>query len=148
MTDPSQVADLLHSAAIHVLRRVSELETTIGRARLSALSVVVFRGPLNLGELARAEGVRSATMTGIVNGLEGERLVTRRPDANDRRATLIEATHVGKRLLAGERRRRIELIASRLGDLAPDDLDLLWRAGRVVESRFALAPWESLDPST
>lgn len=146
MLDPGQVADLLHSAAIHVLRRVSELETTISRARLSALSVVVFRGPLTLGELARAEGVRSATMTGIVNGLEGERLVTRRPDVNDRRATLIEATQAGKRLLARERRRRIELIASRLGDVAPDDLDLLWRASQLLESRFALRPWDPVDP--
>ena len=62
----------MHSAAIHVLRRAAEQDRSSGLspARLSALSVVVFRGPLTLGELAVAEGVRSATMSGIVNGLE------------------------------------------------------------------------------
>ncbi|MGH9778857.1 MAG: MarR family winged helix-turn-helix transcriptional regulator, partial [Candidatus Acidiferrales bacterium] len=53
------VADRLHSAAIHLLRRLRkrDLETGVGPAQLSALSVVVFAGPRTLGELARAEQV-------------------------------------------------------------------------------------------
>ena len=72
--ETNEVADRLHSAAIHLLRRAREhdQESGLSPARLSALSVVVFRGPLTLGELAAAEDVRSATMTGIVNGLENE----------------------------------------------------------------------------
>ena len=137
------VADLLHSASIHVLRRAAErAEAPISAARLSALSVVVFRGPLTLGELAAAEGVRSATMTGIVNGLEADRLVRRRPHASDRRAVLVEATAAGGRLLAKARRRRIDLVAERLGDLTAAELDLLWRAGELLEQRFAVRPWK------
>jgi DNA-binding MarR family transcriptional regulator len=138
-----QVADLLHSAAIHLLRRASEQdrEANVSRARLSALSVVVFRGPLTLGELARAEGVRSATMSGIVNGLETDGLVRRRQDDSDRRAVQVEASAKGRRLLERARAQRIELVASKLGDLTQDELDLLWRAAELVETRFAVRPW-------
>src|SRR5262245_26835757 len=141
--EPHEVADLLHSASIHLLRRASERDRAaqISRARLSALSVVVFRGPLTLGQLATAEGVRSATMTGIVNGLEKERLVRRRPHSADRRAVQIEATAAGRRRLERARAERIDLIASRLGDLSPDELELLWQAAELMESRFALRQW-------
>ena len=43
------------------------------RRQLSALSVVVFGGPLTLGGLAEAEQVRSPTMTRIVTALETRR---------------------------------------------------------------------------
>jgi DNA-binding MarR family transcriptional regulator len=148
MARPRQeVADLLHSAAIHLLRRAREEDETAGLspARLSALSVVVFRGPLTLGELATAEGVRSATMTGIVNGLEAGGLVRRRPHASDGRAILIEATGAGRRVLEQARARRIDLVASKLGDLSDADLELLWQAAELLESRFALRPWRPVE---
>lgn len=139
-----EVADLLHSASIHLLRRARERDRGAGvsPARLSALSVVVFRGPLTLGDLAAAEGVRSATMTGIVNGLEAEGLVRRRQDDADRRAVQVEATAKGRRLLERARAQRIDLVASKLEDLATDELDLLWRAGELLEERFSLRPWQ------
>jgi DNA-binding MarR family transcriptional regulator len=133
------VADRLHSAAIHLLRRAAEDDRAAGvsRARLSALSVVVFRGPLTLGELAAAEGVRSATMSGIVNGLERDGLVRRRPHGRDRRAVNIEATAAGRRLLDGARARRIGRVAARLDDLSAEELDALARAAELLEQRFA-----------
>jgi DNA-binding MarR family transcriptional regulator len=138
-----EVADLLHSAAIHLLRRAGEQDRAlpISPARLSALSVVVFQGPLTLGDLANAEGVRSATMTGLVNGLEAERLVRRRPHATDGRAVWVEATPAGRRLLERARARRIDLVASKLEDLPEEELDLLWHAAELLEVRFALRPW-------
>ena len=135
----TEVADRLHSAAIHLLRRAAEEDRAAGlsRARLSALSVVVVRGPLTLGELATAEGVRSATMTGIVNGLEGDGLVRRRPHGSDRRSVNIEATDDGRKLLGRARARRIEHVASKLDDLSDEDLELLSRAAELVDRRFA-----------
>jgi DNA-binding MarR family transcriptional regulator len=135
----NQVADRLHSTAIHLLRRAAEEDRAAGlsRARLSALSVVVVRGPLTLGELAAAEGVRSATMSGIVNGLERDGLVRRRPHGRDRRAVNIEATAAGRRLLDRARKTRIERVASRLADLEPDDLETLARAAELLDERFA-----------
>ena len=135
----TEVADRLHSAAIHLLRRAAEEDKTAGlsRARLSALSVVVFRGPLTLGELATAEGVRSATMTGIVNGLERDGLVRRRPHGRDKRSVNIEATGAGRRLLDRARARRIDHVVSKLDDLSDDELELLARAAELLDERFS-----------
>lgn len=139
-TRKTEVADRLHSAAIHLLRRAAEEDRAAGlsRARLSALSVAVFRGPLTLGELAAAEGVRSATMTGIVNGLERDGLVRRRPHPIDRRAVSVEVTPAGRRLLERARARRIEHVAAKLEDLTEDDVDLLARAAQLIDERFSL----------
>src|SRR2546425_11795543 len=77
-----ETADRLHSAAIHLLRRlrVRDRESGVGPAQLSALSVLVFGGPRSLGELADAEQVRPPTMSRIVAGVErgalGERAKT------------------------------------------------------------------------
>ena len=62
--DVLSVADRLHSAAIHLLRRVrkQDIATGEGPARLSALSVLVFGGPKTLKELAAAEQVKPPTM--------------------------------------------------------------------------------------
>ena len=50
ITSTDAVADRLHSAAIHLLRRVRVEDTASGLTapRLSALSVIVFGGPLTL----------------------------------------------------------------------------------------------------
>lgn len=145
--ETEEIADRLHSAAIHLLRRAREHddESGLSPARLSALSVVVFRGPLTLGDLAAAEDVRSATMTGIVNGLEDDGLVRRKPHAQDRRVVLVESTSAGRRRLAQARARRIDLVASKLGDLSAADLALLRRAAELLEERFALQPWKPVE---
>jgi DNA-binding MarR family transcriptional regulator len=144
LTDIKEVADLLHSAAIHVLRRSGEQDSSAGisSARLSALSVVVFGGPLTLGALADAEGVRSATMTGIVNGLVEDGLVRRRPHGSDRRAVLVEATGAGRRLLNRARLKRIDAVAAKLTDLSAHDLEIVRRAAELLEERFATRAWQ------
>src|SRR2546429_360967 len=137
--DVDEVADLLHSASIHLLRRGGEADEAAGlsRARLSALSVLVFRGPLTLGELARLEGVRSATMTGLVRGLEEAGLARRKPHAHDGRAVLVESTPAGRRLLMRARRARIQAIAERLSGVSQEELAVLRWAGQLLEDRFA-----------
>src|SRR5262245_9622257 len=95
------IADGLHSAAIHLLRRArgQDLVSGISPARLSALSVIVFVGPISLRDLARAEQVRPPTMSRIVDALESAGLARRKVNHQDRRAVLIEATGRGATLL-------------------------------------------------
>lgn len=129
------VADALHSAAIHLLRgvRKEDARTGVGPARLSALSVLVFAGPMRLTELARIEQVRPPTMTKVVAGLEAAGLVRRRADAGDARAVRLEATARGTKLLLEGRRRRVARLASALQPLTFDELDVLARAAALVE---------------
>src|SRR5690349_23634065 len=105
-----ETADKLHSAAIHLLRRlrVRDRESGIGPAQLSALSVLVFGGPRSLGELADAEQVRPPTMSRIVSGLAAAGLVKRR-GTEDGRRILLTATPRGIKLMWAGRQRRVEL---------------------------------------
>ncbi len=131
------VADRLHSAAIHLLRRVRHEDTASreGPARLSALSVLVFAGPKTLGELASAEQVKPPTMSRIVAGLVGSRLVTIAADPHDARRMRIRATAKGTRLLQQARERRIASLAANLDRLTPAQLAEL---GAVVETLVKL----------
>ncbi len=132
------VADRLHSAAIHLLRRVRKADTAsgVGPAQLSALSVLVFGGARTLGELARAEQVRPPTMTRIVAGLQRTGLVRCERDANDRRVVRVCATSKGVQVMQAGRRRRIELLAARLRRLTPRSRALLGRAADILEGLF------------
>src|ERR1044071_5373512 len=99
--DREAVANRLHSAAIHLLRRARRVdaESPLPAPQLSALSVIVFGGPITLGALAAAEQVRPPTMTRLVAALERAGLVTRESDPTDRRQVLLRATPAGRRLL-------------------------------------------------
>ncbi len=116
-------ADRIHSAAIHILRRLraADRETGISPARLSALSVIVFAGPLRLLALAEAEQVRPPTATRLVDALEAEGLVTRRRDRADGRQVVIAATAKGRRLLHEGKRRRVERLAAAIAALPAAD---------------------------
>ena len=129
------VADRLHAAAIHLLRRLRREDAAagIGPARLSALSVLVFGGPTSLGRLAAAEQVRPPTMTRIVAGLVADGLVARRPHPRDARQVVLRATAAGERVLPEGRRRRIDALARRLRNLRPAQLQTLSEAAELIE---------------
>jgi len=130
-----EVADHLHSAAIHLLRRlrVRDRESGIGPSQLSALSVLVFGGPRSLGELADAEQVRPPTMSRIVVGLERSGLV-RRQTTDDKRRVRLEPTAKGTKILQEGRRRRVDSLARALKSLASADLQALNEAVKLIES--------------
>lgn len=113
-----EIADQLHSAAIHLLRRlrVRDRETSVGPAQLSALSVLVFGGPKSLGELADAEQVRPPTMSRIVSGLQRAGLVRRHATEDGRRVRL-EATPKGVSLMWEARKCRVESLANAVAGL-------------------------------
>jgi DNA-binding MarR family transcriptional regulator len=136
-----EVADRLHSAAIHLLRRVRKQDAATGEgpARLSALSVLVFGRPLTLGQLAAAEQVRPPTMTRIVTGLEKNGLARRIADPMDARRVRIRATGKGVRLLHRGRKRRIQYLARHLELLADKEIKSLGKAADILEK--VLAQW-------
>jgi DNA-binding MarR family transcriptional regulator len=136
------VADRLHSAAIHLLRRVRQQDVTssVGPAQLSALSVLVFAGPKTLGALAAAEQVKPPTMSRIVAGLKSRRLVEITRDPSDTRRMHIRATAKGTHLLQQARRRRIESLASHLNILASADLAKLNQAVEILKALLENSP--------
>ncbi len=127
-------AERLHSAAIHMLRKLRREDETgsLSAPRLSALSVVVFGGPITLGDLAAAEQVRPPTMTRIVSALEQQGLVFRKQNAQDGRSVNISATAAGKRLLLKARTRRIRALVRQINALTAAEQSLLRKAAHVL----------------
>src|SRR5437667_10807743 len=122
-----EAADRLHSAAIHLLRRlrVRDREVGVGPAQLSGRSVLVLGGgPRSLGELAEVEQLRPPTMSRIIAGLVRAGLV-RRGKTEDRRRMRLEATAKGTRILQEGRRRRVESLAQALSALSDEDREKL-----------------------
>ncbi len=133
-TNPDQLADQLHSAAIHLLRKLRREDESSGlnAPRLSALSVIVFGGPLSLGDLAAAEQVRPPTMTRIVNALEAQGLVTKQRDQADGRSIRLAATLEGKALLMEGRKRRVDALARQIASLSAENRRILSEASRIL----------------
>ena len=129
------MADRLHSAAIHLLRRLRVEDEALGISapRLSALSVLVFAGPKRIGELARLEQVEPPTMTKLVDALVRDGLVVREPDPDDARAVQVRATPTGARTLRRGRAKRVETLRARLATLSPAELAALGEGVDVLE---------------
>ncbi len=129
-----QLAEDLHSASIHLLRtlRSSDKASGISPARLSALSVLVFGGQTSLGRLARTEQVSAPTMSRLVDAMEQDSLVIKKPAHNDRRLIMIAASAKGKRLLEKARLRRTRRLATACDRLGANEFQVLERAAEQL----------------
>ncbi len=132
------LAPRLHSAVLHLLRRLAREDRASGQspARLSALSVLVFGGPRAIGRLARDEAVSPPTMTRLVAGLERDGLVTRTADRDDRRSQRIAATERGREILVAGRARRVQALETLLDGVRPIERATLEAAVRIIEDRL------------
>ena len=133
--DASHVADRLHSAAIHLLRglRRTDTATQIGAAQLSALSVIVYAGPITHSALATAEQVSRPTISVVVRRLEQAGLIDREIDESDRRVVRLRATPRGREVLEHGRRLRLETLTRRLSTLTASELAELETAVGTLE---------------
>ncbi len=133
-----EIADRLHSAAIHLLRyaRKQDVLSREGPARLSALSVLVFGGPMTLGQLASAEQVKPPTMSRIVAGLKRSGLAKIDSDSRDARRIRVTVTSKGERLLQEARRKRILALTEVLSGLNEAELTLLREAAKIIEAEI------------
>jgi DNA-binding MarR family transcriptional regulator len=134
LTD-DDLAPRLHSAVLHLLRRLAREDRASGEspARLSALSVLVFGGPRPIGRLARDEGVTAPTMTRLVTALEQDGLVTRTSDPADRRSQLVAATERGREILIAGRARRVAALERLLARVPARERRSLVAAVSVIE---------------
>lgn len=121
------VADRLHSWAIHLLRWLREADraSPVSAAELSALSVIVHAGPLSPTALARLEQVQPPSMSRTVRGLEERQLVDRAPDPHDGRAVHLSATPAGREVLEEGRERRLRVLHHQLEELKDEDVETI-----------------------
>jgi DNA-binding MarR family transcriptional regulator len=129
MHGDEELADRLHSAAIHVLRyaRQDDAAAGVSAARLSVLAALVYGGARTVTELAAAEQVAVPTMTRLLQGMEGEGHVRRRRDGVDGRVVRVRATASGRRALERGRRARLARIGKVLARLEAAERESLGR---------------------
>jgi DNA-binding MarR family transcriptional regulator len=97
---------------------------------LRALQVLRRHGTMRLSELSDHLRIAARSATEVVDGLETRGLARRRPDPDDRRATLVELTGEGSRLLEtiqAARGTEAERLFSRLSDADRADLARILR---------------------
>ncbi len=129
-----EVGRALHSDAIHLLRhvRTEDAAMGIGPAQPSALSVVVFGGPLALNEWAEAEQVKPPTRSRVVEALVMEGLVRRESNKDDRRSVIISPTDKGTKIIHEGRLRREKSLLKLLSQLKPDEIRCLGEAAKIL----------------
>jgi DNA-binding MarR family transcriptional regulator len=136
-----EVADRLHSAAIHLLRRARRTDplTGVSPAQLSALSVLM-SGPKTLGDLAASEQVRPPTMSRLVSEMERAGVARKVTDRHDARVIRVHATPKGLRALSRGRSMRIEAIERLLAELDREELANVERTVGTIERLLGQRP--------
>jgi DNA-binding MarR family transcriptional regulator len=109
-----------------------DAEAGLTPARLSALSVLVFGGPVPLGRLARIEGVTSPTMTRLVDALERDGLASREAHPDSDRMVLVSATSAGRTLMLAAAERRADVIVAALRGLDVEERRVLRQAAPLL----------------
>lgn len=75
------------------------LEVPLTIAQLKSLIFITFNEGTNFRKLAAALGVSAPSLSGIIDRLVEQRLVSREEDSEDRRVTQLKATEEGKTLV-------------------------------------------------
>lgn len=92
------------------------------------------RGPVPQRVLAEALKVTPRAVTGLVDALVADGLVTREPHPGDRRATLVTLTLRGKRLVAQLKRDHKRLARALFAPMSRSEFDSFARGlGGVIE---------------
>lgn len=129
-----ELAERWHGLAIHLLRglRREDMKAGLTGPRLSALSVVVFGGPITIGDLAAAEQVRPPTMTRLVAALESDGLVRREGDPDDGRVVRLRATAKGEAVLRRGKDRRVRRLSAPIEGLPAGERAVLQEASAIM----------------
>lgn len=125
----------LRTAVLRVARRMRRLSAEEGLtpAQSGLLATLVRQGPTRAGDLAACEGLNPTMLSRMLGALEEQGLVLRSPDADDRRATRVEATTTGKRLIGRVRNRHRAALTTLLEGLEPAALAALRDALPALE---------------
>jgi DNA-binding MarR family transcriptional regulator len=81
--------------------------------------------PMTLGELSQRMMVSNGNVTGLVDRLVDQGLLSRRPSPRDRRAQLVSLTAEGRRFFRAMARANGDWIADMLADLSSNEIETL-----------------------
>lgn len=113
---------------------LGELDLTPARTHL--LWELFHRGPSTQRVLAEALGVTARNVTGLVDGLQETRYVTREPHPTDRRATLVTLTDRGTAVMRQMQKQQEQFARLLFSDLSDRRMEELTRGLAHVLGRL------------
>ena len=117
------VADSLRPTLLRLARELRrEKIAGVSQHQVGLLVAIKYAPGITVGRLASDEHVSTAAMSKRVSRLQRDGLVARTPSEQDRRRVGLTLTDEGQRALRRVRSRRTAWLASRLGDLSPQEL--------------------------
>ncbi len=133
-----RVLEVVPAVTRHIAAGVhQELEDgrwlTMGQFRLLHL---IGKGVGSVSDLARCQSVSQPTISRQVDGLVQKELVTRQPDANDRRVTRLELSQRGEGLLQDLEKRAARRVSETLSSLTPAEKEHIVEALNLLQSVF------------
>jgi DNA-binding MarR family transcriptional regulator len=123
--DTLSIADRLRPVLLRVGRELRREARQVGVSpeQVALLVGIKYSPGIGVRELAARERVTPPALSNHVDRLERDGLVSRTPDASDRRRVGLTLTDEGQRVLRRVRSRRTAWLATRLRGLSPDELD-------------------------
>ncbi len=123
--DTLSIADRLRPVLLRVGRELRREARDVGVSpeQVSLLVAIKYTPGIGVRELAARERVSPPALSNHIDRLERDGLVSRTPDASDRRRVGMTLTDEGQRVLRRVRSRRTAWLATRLRGLSPDELD-------------------------
>lgn len=136
MTNAQDIGDII--VAAHALTRVAALETRneAPAAQWRTLGLLVDRGPLRIGDLARLSRVTQPGVTRLIGAMVEQGLVAREADPDDTRAVRVALTEDGRRAHFAWREQLAEALLPRFADLSDADWESLRSAARLLTARI------------
>ena len=132
--DIAEVSRLLPQQVARLTRLLPRLAgRALSGSEATTLATLAER-PCRVTELADLEGFAQPTMTLLVNRLEEQGLVARRPDSSDARAVLVEITPAGHDALEALRERYRVSLSEYLGSRTRAEVEELLAACRALDA--------------
>ncbi|UGQ14796.1 MarR family transcriptional regulator [Yinghuangia sp. ASG 101] len=126
---------VLRASVLKLGRRLrnQRADESLSPTQLSVLTILVARGAMTPGELARHEKVQPPSMTRVIAGLEERGLVRRDPHPEDRRQITVTVTEPAAEVVAESRKLGNAWLAAHLEALSEEELAALRAAVPVLE---------------
>jgi DNA-binding MarR family transcriptional regulator len=130
-TDTAALAADLRGVMGQLVRRLRR-ENLFPLHQASVLGRLDRCGSQSVSDLAAAERVRPQSMAQTVGDLEGEGLVDRKPDPDDRRRALVTITEAGKSRIEADRRAREGWLVKAFEEMPETDLAAIERTVEIL----------------
>ncbi len=113
------------------------MDVSLTIAQVKSLFYISNNGSVNFRMLAAALKVTPSNVTGIIDRLVDQGLVSRTENPDDRRMLMLQLTPQGETLISGLRERRFSQMSAVLSKLNEDELEVISRSfkilGRAIE---------------